>query len=79
MAQGLLKKSKPASQSTSKRPSALGPKKGQGSITPKKAKLLKQHKMNKVRFVCYAMVIGNSDKGAENIKRIDREDRAESR
>ncbi|RMJ23585.1 hypothetical protein PHISP_05540 [Aspergillus sp. HF37] len=50
MAQGLLKKSKSsssASSSSSKRTPSLGPKRGQGSIKPKKSALLKQHKMNK--------------------------------
>ncbi|KAL4881229.1 hypothetical protein BJY04DRAFT_189376 [Aspergillus karnatakaensis] len=46
MAQGLLKKSKPAA--ASKRPKALGPKKGtNGTIAPKKAALIKQQKMTK--------------------------------
>ncbi|KAL2218899.1 hypothetical protein M432DRAFT_614632 [Thermoascus aurantiacus ATCC 26904] len=46
MAQGEIKK-KPSNPSSSKRPTALGPKKGARTIAPKKAKLIKQHKMNK--------------------------------
>ncbi|KAL4815170.1 hypothetical protein BDW67DRAFT_164538 [Aspergillus spinulosporus] len=47
MAQGLLKKA-PAKPSSSKRPTALGPKKGRNSqIAPKKAALIKQQKITK--------------------------------
>ncbi|KAL1846801.1 hypothetical protein Plec18167_005837 [Paecilomyces lecythidis] len=45
MTQGALKKSKSAT--TSKRTNALGPKKGQRSIAPKKASLVKQRKITK--------------------------------
>ncbi|KAL5339335.1 hypothetical protein BJX70DRAFT_364059 [Aspergillus crustosus] len=46
MAQGLLKKSKPAT--TSKRSKTLGPKKGtNGTIAPKKASLIRQQKITK--------------------------------
>ncbi|KAL2871066.1 DUF2462 domain-containing protein [Aspergillus lucknowensis] len=46
MAQGPLKKAK-ASTASSKRPSTLGPKKGNRTIAPKKASLIKQQKMTK--------------------------------
>ncbi|WEW58885.1 hypothetical protein PRK78_004353 [Emydomyces testavorans] len=46
MAQGTIKKSKAASSST-KRPSALGPRKGSRVIAPKKAALIKQKKLTK--------------------------------
>ncbi|KAI1921397.1 hypothetical protein LOZ58_002278 [Ophidiomyces ophidiicola] len=46
MAQGALKKAKPASSAT-KRRSALDPKKGARTIAPKKAALVKQKKLNK--------------------------------
>ncbi|KAL3495375.1 hypothetical protein BJX62DRAFT_233367 [Aspergillus germanicus] len=46
MTQGALKKAK-SGAATSKRPSALGPKKGNRTIAPKKASLIKQQKMNK--------------------------------
>ncbi|KAL2848072.1 hypothetical protein BJY01DRAFT_246534 [Aspergillus pseudoustus] len=46
MTQGALKKAK-ASTASSKRPSALGPKKGNRTIAPKKASLIKQQKMTK--------------------------------
>ncbi|EEH34719.2 hypothetical protein PAAG_05765 [Paracoccidioides lutzii Pb01] len=44
MAQGEIKKSKPA---TSKKSNALGPKKGARVIAPKKANLIRQKKMTK--------------------------------
>ncbi|KAJ9194543.1 hypothetical protein DTO166G4_3918 [Paecilomyces variotii] len=47
MTQGALKKSKPGAATASKRPNALGPKKGQRSIAPKKASLVKQRKITK--------------------------------
>ncbi|KAI9375685.1 hypothetical protein BJX61DRAFT_493246 [Aspergillus egyptiacus] len=55
MVQGTLKKStgKP-SGATSKRPSALGPKRlGNRTIAPKKASLIKQQKVTKV---CYMSI-----------------------
>ncbi|KAL4793639.1 hypothetical protein BDV19DRAFT_391066 [Aspergillus venezuelensis] len=46
MAQGALKKTKPAT--TSKKPKALGPKKGtNGQIAPKKQALIRQQKITK--------------------------------
>ncbi|BCS23880.1 DUF2462 domain-containing protein [Aspergillus puulaauensis] len=46
MAQGPLKKAK--ANTSTKRPSALGPKKGtNGQIAPKKASLIKQQKITK--------------------------------
>ncbi|EFW17183.1 uncharacterized protein CIMG_11354 [Coccidioides immitis RS] len=47
MAQGAIKKAKPAASSTAKRPAALGPKKGARAIAPKKAALVKQKKLSK--------------------------------
>ncbi|KAK2837011.1 hypothetical protein FQN49_006495 [Arthroderma sp. PD_2] len=44
MAQGALKKAKPAS---TKKPTALGPKRGAKTIAPKKSKLVSQQKMLK--------------------------------
>ncbi|KAL2055643.1 hypothetical protein ABVK25_003885 [Lepraria finkii] len=46
MAQGAIKKSKSAA-SSSRRPSVLGPKKGQRTIAPKKKSLVKQKKFSK--------------------------------
>ncbi|KAK2736202.1 hypothetical protein FQN55_001734 [Onygenales sp. PD_40] len=45
MAQGALKKIKPTT--SSRKPNALGPKKGARVIAPKKASLVRQKKMNK--------------------------------
>ncbi|KAL8892697.1 MAG: hypothetical protein Q9205_000189 [Flavoplaca limonia] len=48
MAQGLLKKASSTKTSTSsKRPSALGPKKGARAIAPRKKKLVDQKKLTK--------------------------------
>ncbi|PYH79954.1 hypothetical protein BO82DRAFT_121948 [Aspergillus uvarum CBS 121591] len=49
MVQGSLKKTKPSGGSTSKRPTALAPKRGPRQIAPKKASLIKQQKLTKVR------------------------------
>ncbi|KAL2041909.1 hypothetical protein N7G274_005096 [Stereocaulon virgatum] len=45
MAQGAIKKSK-STPSSSRRPSALGPKKGQRTIAPKKRNLVNQKKFS---------------------------------
>ncbi|OJK02784.1 DUF2462 domain-containing protein [Aspergillus aculeatinus CBS 121060] len=47
MVQGSLKKTKPSGGSTSKRPTALAPKRGPRQIAPKKASLIKQQKLTK--------------------------------
>ncbi|KAK5000833.1 hypothetical protein LTR66_000379 [Elasticomyces elasticus] len=44
MAQGAVKKSKPAAP---RKPASLGPKRGARVIKPKKSALIKQQKMNK--------------------------------
>ncbi|KAA8648596.1 hypothetical protein EYZ11_011418 [Aspergillus tanneri] len=46
MVQGSLKKAK-ANTASTKRPSALGPKRGPRAIAPKKASLIKQQKITK--------------------------------